>query len=184
MNTGIEPVPPPTPKPALKRLPPFWWGFLFVGLWYLGLFLEEPQIDDESWTFWVAFLGGYLFWLFCIHRLHLVLRQLTGNQYPISPGWAVLLHLVPLVNIWWLFEWPREFTNFIRTNGPVKIVSGILIGLSLLITFPIGKFLYSGIGLVLLFGPGLYLRNVLGKQIEYMYTSPGEGGDKPITQEP
>ena len=41
-------------------------------------------------------MAATCYWLFSVFRLHRILAEFSGSKYPISPGKALLLTLIPL----------------------------------------------------------------------------------------
>ena len=105
-----------------QHLPKVWIGYLLC----LATFIDEaifvsrhPEI--VSGHFFVPplhlFLLGFLsfvYWLVCIHELHVVLSLVPGWSHPISPARAVWFHFIPVYNLYWLYKWPRECANFVN----------------------------------------------------------------------
>jgi hypothetical protein len=57
-----------------------------------------------------------------------------SNHYPIGTSEAVWKHLIPFLNLIWIFQWPKEFSEYLNERGRVRIVSGNLIGLLILVS--------------------------------------------------
>src|SRR5215213_9085602 len=76
-----------------------WVGFLFAGAFFIvgvsyGV-IEALEATPDT----LPLLNGILvaigiisliYWLFCVHRIHKILKELTSKRYPISPGEAVI----------------------------------------------------------------------------------------------
>jgi hypothetical protein len=84
-----------------KSSPPWVWvGFLFAGAFFVieilfvVLELDESGIDA---VLTIILIGGWIYWLVCIHRIHKILNELTRDQYPYSPGEAALRHVIPML---------------------------------------------------------------------------------------
>ena len=122
-------------------------------------------------------LIGYGFWLFCVYRFHLILKQVTDGSYAISPAVSVGFHFIPILNLWWLIKWPMEFGRFIRAQGTVGIWPGALLGVVLLLANLV-KLYDGGISLFLIFSLGIYLRGKLTRYLEATgHLSPRETAD-------
>ena len=72
--------------------------------------------------FVVLGLGGFLYWIAGIRRLHQVLAAVTGGTYPISPAHATLYHFVPGYNLYWIFRWPSEVARFVNAHSPQPVM--------------------------------------------------------------
>lgn len=151
-----------------SALPKVWVGFIIAGVY---LFVEligvasGYDMDDFMVLLLVIGLVGTVYWLFCVHRFHKILREMT-NDYEISPGAAVGYHFLPFYNFYWIFKWPIEFSNTINALGTVKMAHGALLGALLLIALLINRFFDGAVGMTFIFGIGTYMANVLRKQIQ------------------
>ncbi|MGB6865830.1 MAG: protein kinase, partial [Candidatus Aminicenantaceae bacterium] len=110
-------------------------------------------------------LVGTVYWLFCVHRFHKILREMN-RSYQISPGAAVGYHFIPFYNFYWIFKWPIEFSKYINAQGSVKMVQGGLLGALLLIALLINRFFDGAVGMTFIFGIGTYMANILRRQIQ------------------
>ena len=63
-------------------------------------------------------LVGWGYWLVCVHRIHWILAEATGGQYPISPAEGAGFNLIPVFGFYWIFRWPNEIARFL--NGRWK----------------------------------------------------------------
>ena len=109
---------------------------------------------------------GILLWLICVYKFHQVLGSLSLGRYPISPVYAAIGNLIPIFNLYWIFNWTIEFSQFIRTNSPVNVLPGRTIGLVFLLLEIIRR-MNSAIGIVGFSIMMFYLQFVLSKQIKY-----------------
>jgi hypothetical protein len=100
--------------------------------------------------------ASWFYWLFCIHRLHKVLAQLTQNRYSTSPNEAAFKHLIPFLGLIWLFQWPAQLSDYINERGRVKMISGHLIGAMLLLALLL-RIAAGTLGTVMLFGVTMYV---------------------------
>ena len=155
-NIGKQPVP-------ITNLPKVWVGFIFALAFFLSEIIELRGAKLEPIFRFIAF-GGFVYWLFCIHRFHKILGQISTAKYPISPRAAVGFHFIPLFGIVWLIEWPLEFSKFINAQGAVRMVRGGFLGLSFLISFLLG-WVDGALSLALSFLITIYMKNKLQEQI-------------------
>jgi hypothetical protein len=129
-------VEPPTnevlPANELARhLPNIWIGYLLSVATFIDeaiVFSGRPELATGQVKLFIPplhlFLLGFVsfvYWLVCIHKLHVVLALVPGWQHPISPARAVWFHFIPVYNLYWLYKWPRECANFVnwRMQGAV-----------------------------------------------------------------
>ena len=140
--------------------PPWVWvGFLFafaffvLEILFVALDLEERGIDR---ILIVILLGGWIYWLVCIHRIHKIMAELTHNRYPISPGEAAGYHLVPFYNLVWIFKWPIQLSEYLNQRGRVKMIAGGLIGTLILLSLLL-RFVDGSIGMLCMFAMLMYV---------------------------
>ncbi len=160
--------------PARSSLPWVWFGFFFVA----ALIIEETLMIafdlDQSVTsaVWILIaLAGWIYWLLCVSRFHNILREISRNQYPITGAEAAWKHLIPFYNLVWIFRWPTAMSEYLNRRERVKMVSGNLLGVVLLISFLIGRFIDGGIGLAGTLIVGLYMSAKLRKHLELIKVS-------------
>jgi hypothetical protein len=151
-----------------KSSPPWvWLGFFFAAAFFVieVLFvlmeLDEPSINL---VLTVISIGGWIYWLVCIHRFHKILAELSDGRYPIAPGEAAGRHIIPFYNLVWIFKWPAEMSNYINERGRVKMINGYLLGTILLFAL-LARFVDGAIGLAFLFATTLYISAKLKKHV-------------------
>ena len=147
--------------------PYVWVGFLFAGAFltgeFISVFLEDETALDT--TLWVIIVAASFYWLYCIHRIHRILAELTNYRYPVEPGRAAARHVFPLYNLFWIIYWPVKLSNYLNARGRVTILSGYLIGAMLLLSVLL-RFVDGAISTALLFGVTMYLSNKVAKHVE------------------
>jgi hypothetical protein len=145
--------------PAKSSPPWVWFGFLFA-LAFLVAEILEVALDLDQQSFQVLFvlivLAGWIYWLFCVHRFHKILGEMTGDRYPISPAEAVAKHFIPFYNFYWVFAWPSTLSKHINSRGHVRMIPGGLIGFLLLVSL-LMRYVDGAFGLAMTFGVGLYI---------------------------
>lgn len=109
------------------------------------------------------FIGGTVYWFFCLHRFHDILKHVSFGAYPISSAAAVGFHFIPFYNFYWIFKWPITFIQFLKRNQNVAI-PGWLIGLSLLLSMLVGR-MDGAIGLAIIFCILSYLASKVRQQV-------------------
>ncbi|MGB6339786.1 MAG: hypothetical protein WBF32_08425, partial [Candidatus Aminicenantaceae bacterium] len=151
-----------------SALPKVWIGFIIAGVFLLvELIALASGYDMDDLLLYLLAIGlvGTVYWLFCVHRFHKILREMN-RSYQISPGAAVGYHFIPFYNFYWIFKWPIEFSKYINAQGSVKMVQGGLLGALLLIALLINRFFDGAVGMTFIFGIGTYMANILRRQIQ------------------
>jgi hypothetical protein len=105
----------------------------------------------------LAFAGGWIYWLYSVYRIHKVMDEVTNYDYPISPRSAVLGHMIPLYNLYWLVKWPNEIANELNSRLPSRQKT-IGAGIFLLLGYACFWF-DTALGLAAIFTVLLYLTN-------------------------
>jgi hypothetical protein len=150
-----------------SKLPWVWVGYIFAFAFLVGEILELalglPQGFDLVLI--LIAIGGWIYWLFCVHRFHKILEELSAGRYPIEPSTAVGYHFVPFYNFIWLFKWPAKLAAYLNEHGRVRIVNGNLLGLLLLISALLRLF-DGAIGLAAIYTVTLYISSKLRRHIE------------------
>jgi hypothetical protein len=150
-------------------LPWVWFGFFFVAAFIIEETLMVALGLDESGASIVLILialGGWIYWLFCISRFHKILREISRNHYPITGAEAAWKHIIPFYNLVWIFRWPATMSEYLNQHQRVKMVSGNLLGVCLLISLLIGRFLDGGVGMTGIFAVGMYISAKLRNHVE------------------
>jgi hypothetical protein len=129
------------------------------------MFIPGFEIETINIVFILIVLSATAYWLFCVYRFHKILAELSSGSYPYTPGEAVGRHFIPILNFIWLFQWPSAMTSYINERGRVRMISGKLIGLLLLISVLL-RFVDGGVGLACTFAVGMYLSAKLRRHIE------------------
>jgi hypothetical protein len=155
--------------PAKSSLPWVWFGFFFVAAFIIEETLMVALGLDESGASIVLILialGGWIYWLFCVSRFHNILREISRNHYPITGAEAAWKHIIPFYNLVWIFRWPSTMSEYLNQRQRVKMVSGNLLGVCLLISLLIGRFLDGGVGMTGIFVVAMYISSKLRKHVE------------------
>lgn len=159
----------PQEVPARSKLPWVWFGFFFVAAFFIAeTLIIVLELDETTSTIVLVLIGlaGWIYWLFCVHRFHKVLGQISRNHYPISGAEAAGKHFIPFYNLYWVFRWPTEMSDYLNRRGRVKMISGKLLGLILLISMFTARFFDGGLGLTGMFGTGMYIYFKLRRHLE------------------
>jgi hypothetical protein len=152
---------------SISALPKIWIGFIFAGALLFAEFIELTKGNEESISslIFIVGLSGIVYWLFCVHRFHKLIAELSTIKYPISPAAAVGYHFIPFFNLYWVFKWPIEFSKFINAQRFVQMASGGSLGFLLLISLILYRTVDGALGLACIFGISAYMASKLRKKI-------------------
>lgn len=160
---SMEPVSP------LRRM---WIGFLLAFAFLAGEVIETVQGNPTGIGMFtgIAGLAGWIYWLSCVQRFHTILNQISRHvegepTYPIKPGQAVKYHFIPFYNFVWIFKWPRELALYLETQTSVKILSGGLLGLLILVSLMVSRLFDGFVGLTMVFTLGAYISRRLREAV-------------------
>lgn len=152
-----------------------WVGFVFAFFFFvvelvfvIMTFEEEGATGEAELSLGLSLLGlpGIIYWMVCVHRIHKILEEMTHGRYPISPLEGALKHLIPFYNLYWVFKWPGEFSDYLNRRGRVKIISGALIGLVLLLSLIVYRVIDGAFGMVGLFGVAMFISSKLKAHVK------------------
>lgn len=155
--------------PAKSSLPWVWFGYLFVAAFLTEetlMFALDLDPEVAKVVLVLIALSGWIYWLFCVSRFHNILREVSRNHYPITGAEALWKHFIPFYNLVWMFHWPATMSEYLNRRERVKMVSGNLLGVFLLIFVITGRFLDGAVGLAGTFTVGMYISAKLRKHIE------------------
>ena len=168
MNPSFSvPETPPTEFPPKSGYPWVWLGFIFaLAFLVLETLMVILELDEQSITAGLTLIsiGGFVYWLFCVHRFHKILIELTHGRYSITGAEAVGKHFIPLYNIYWVFKWPDVMSDYINARGRVRMMPGFLVGLILFLPL-ILRYFDGGLGLLMLFGTTAYISSKLKQHV-------------------
>lgn len=150
-----------------------WIGFVFAGAFFVveiiyGVLEVMGSLSDAASLDIVLMLiaiGGWIYWLVCVYRIHKVLKELTSGRYGVSPAEAAGKHFIPILGILWLFQWPAELSDYINERGRVRMISGRLIGTMLLLSLLL-RFVDGAFGTAFLFGVTMYVSAKVKKHVK------------------
>ena len=161
-------------------LPHVWIGYLLaIATTFAHVVSVDQQPDLSSGQFDIpplyVFLPsfvGIVYWLVCVHRIHIVMNRIPGWTHPISPARAVGFHFIPLFNLYWIFKWPREISLFVNKQMQLPLMKPVLVGVTLLLALAL-RVIAPGPGLLLLFMPLSYVVKCIRTALA-MAAPPGE----------
>jgi hypothetical protein len=175
---GLHPQEPP-------RLPQIWIGYAFalaaMGAELVTAALHPEMVNAERMTpplylFLFVFVG-LVYWLVCIHRLHVVMQHVPGWKHPISPARAVGFHFLPIYYLYWVFKWPKEIARFVNLRLQREVMKYQIPGVISLIAFLVGPLFDPPLGLFLLFFSISYVTAWLRRALA---TPPEPGTAEPL----
>jgi hypothetical protein len=163
-----------TPRPQLPPLPQLWVGYLLGFATVIAEFLEPPtntpapSITDfpipNLYLFLLIFVG-FIYWLVCVYRYHVIMQQVPGWKHTISPARAVGFHFIPFYNLYWVFKWPQEIARFVNWRFGQPVMKPQMVGLMVFGAF-VMRFLFDpGLGLILLFLAASYVSDCLHRAL-------------------
>jgi MFS family permease len=167
MQTLLNSEPRFQDRPAVSSAPWVWVGFIFAAGFLMAEFAELLLgLEKESFqfVFVIIVIGGWIYWLVCVHRFHRILAEMTADRYPIQPAEAVGKHFIPFYNLYWLFVWPSSLSLHINERGQARMVSGYLVGFLLLVSLLL-RYVDGAVGLALTFAVGMYISAKLRKHM-------------------
>jgi hypothetical protein len=172
--------------------PRFWVGFVIAAVVYTAQFIAAftytligeigvviPFLARVGVV--LTSIGGGLYWLYCVDRMHAVLLEATDGQYPITPSMAGLYHFIPIYSVYWIFKWPNEIARFVNSRlqrnrikialpGALLLLGILLRGpLGLVITFAVGAHLSRWVQTAIAHPVGLAVRALPEVPIEAMF---------------
>lgn len=150
---------PSTALPTVEK------GFLFAALFFAGELLSLNAEDPPVFLFIVIFVTGWFYWLYCVHRMHRILAELTNYSYPITPGKLAGRHAYPFYNNFWVLYWAWTFGQYLRDRGRVGIIAGVLLGPMLLLA-KLLTVVDGALALTVLFAVTTYMSRKLAKHVE------------------
>ncbi|MGB9463908.1 MAG: hypothetical protein WBR10_02240 [Candidatus Acidiferrum sp.] len=142
----------------LPPLPQLWVGYLIgfanivAEFVYASLHPEMAKTQFQIpplYLFLLIFLG-WVYWLVCVYRYHVVMQSVPGWKHPISPARAVGFHFIPLYNLYWFFKWPQAIAGFVNWRFGQPVMKSQMVGLVFFAAYAL-RFLFDpGLGLVML----------------------------------
>jgi len=166
-----------------EALPRIWIGYALC----LATFIAEvivvskhPEIAEGRFIpplplFLLGFVS-FVYWLVCVHQLHVVLAHVPGWQHPISPARAVWFHFIPIYSVYWLYKWPSEVARFINWALRLTAVRPRGAGIFAVASYVLAFLLGPG-GLILLFFSVSHLNNWVRRALLAPLPRPPAGDD-------
>jgi hypothetical protein len=146
---------------------PIWVGFALCVLIFVAEVVDASMHTASSWYFWTADIVTFVYYLMCVYRFHKIMGEVTFGDYSIKPAEAVYSHLIPLLNVYWLYAWPSRFADYVRAERAIKVASSAIIGSLLLGSALVARFFDAAIGLAGYFCVMAYMTNRLRCYADY-----------------
>lgn len=142
------------------KLPVIWPGYIILAISFIVEIFADLRVSP----------GGLLcgiYWLCCVHRIHVVLAEITNGSYPITPGKSVWYNFIPFFNLYWIFKWTNEMEKFVSSRlRPPGQMNGIASGIFLLIGGIVGRVLGGVFGMAIMLGVLSYINSRIKPVIE------------------
>lgn len=146
---------------------PIWIGFVLCVVLFVVEATDVATNHPYSIWYWITDIASIVYFFMCVYRFHRILGEVTFGAYPITPSQAVFYHLIPFFNLYWLFAWPSRFADYVSAEREIKVLPGALIGLLLLASAIVARFVETSFGLVGYFAVMAYLTNRLRLYADY-----------------
>jgi serine/threonine protein kinase len=162
--------------------PPYWIGFI-LGFLVMGaqITADTGDLPENSLLLILGLVLGIIaFFLYCVYKLHKILKVLTNGDYPISPGEAVGCHFLPLYNFYWIFKWPAAFSKYINQSRVTQMAPGWVLGLILFSAGLIVDRLVPALAVFMQFGVVGYMSFKLGEHAGGFTGAPDPLPDKGV----
>jgi hypothetical protein len=142
----------------LPPLPQLWIGYLIGFANIVAEFVYVSRNPEMAKTpfqipplyLFILIFIGWVYWLVCVYRFHVVMQHVPGWQHPISPARAVGFHFLPFYNLYWFFKWPKEIARFVNWRFGQPVMRAPWVGLVFFAAYVLRFLLDPGLGLVLL----------------------------------
>jgi len=154
-------------KTKKNTLPKIWIGYLFAASFLIieiySIFIGQHANEESIFTLIPTLIGysGGIYWLYCVYKIHKYLYTISLGEYTISPNKATAFHFIPFYNLYWVFKWSDEISNFLIDRKSSKLLKKVWPGLFILIGLLVGRFINGGIGLIIAFSAILNITNKL-----------------------
>lgn len=155
-----------------EALPKIWIGYaLCVATFIAEVIVVSNHPEIAAGQLFIPplplFLLGFIssvYWLVCVHQLHVVLAHVPAWKHPISPARAVWFHFIPFYNLYWLYKWPAETARFVNWAFEAPVVRPKGVGIFGVSSYVLAILLGPG-GLILLFFSLSHMNNWVRKAL-------------------
>jgi hypothetical protein len=150
------------------KLPMLWPGYLILAVSFVVEILGDLKLSPGG-------LICLIYWLSCVHQVHVVLAEISNGSYPITPGKAAWYNLIPVFNLYWVFKWTSQIEKFVRARlGPSEGMNDIASGIFLLIGFCVGNVLGGVFGMAILLSVLIYIKSKIKRVLGAIPVSEGK----------
>jgi len=168
-----------------KQLPRVWIGYLLSLATLAAMIVaveKHPELASGELVVppLYLFLAGFVtlvYWLVCVHRMHVVLAHVPEWKHPVSPVRAVGFHFIPIYSLYWLYKWPGEVARFVNSKLGRPALNPAKAGLFVFVSYAACLVLGPG-GLLLLFVCLAYLNEWIRRALA------GPGGSRGDSRTP
>lgn len=153
---------------GLPAQPPVWVGFI---LGFIVMIMEISYGGNDmslgALWFWLGLaLVVAIFFLYCVYKIHKLMKTITKSEYPISPAASVGYHFIPIYNIYWVFKWPSTFSNYINKSNITRMIPGWILGLMLFLAGMVIDYITPTVAVFMQFGVLAYINFKLKEYVE------------------
>jgi len=141
-----------------KRLPQFWVGFVISSVLFVVQVTSVILPDSWKIELLLSILGmcGGFYWLYCVQEIRNYLSEHSSDSIGLKN--ILILHFIPVFNLYWLFHWNQIFSKYISNNG-IQIINGIGTAMIILALILFSRLVDGPIGLCGMFGILLYYKS-------------------------
>ncbi len=157
------------PPGQLPHLPQIWIGYLLgiatLAAEFVAVSLHPELAKGEDAIpplyLFLAIFVGWVYWLVCVYRYHVVMAHVPGWKHKITPARAAGFHLIPFYNLYWVFKWPQEIARFVNWRLQQPLMKPQTVGLAVFAALIVRFVIDPGFGLILLFVAASYVSECL-----------------------
>lgn len=138
-----------------------------------GLYLEKIPAGPAITARLLISLFAWIYWMFCIFRIHRIMAGATHRTYKVSPFGAIWPQFIPIYCWVWAVQWTRRLAKFLKSAKPGLKMGEWWPGLMLLMGSLAGMLLYfTCLHLFVMFGVGIYLNRKIRQVVPFARTAP------------
>ncbi len=156
-------------RKLITKLPKAWIGYIIAAIFLfaeVSLITDPYNPNDADVILNIIAIIGWVYWLFCIYKIHVVLGRATNWSYPISPGKSFGYNIIPIFNFYWLFKWTNEVANFVNLRIEESQMSKNWPAIILLIGIIVGRFIDGTLAMIITFSVMFYIVLKVKKTIQ------------------
>ena len=111
-------------------------------------------------------VAAWLYWLYCVYQLHWLMALATDGLHPITAFTALIGHLIPFYNLYWVFRWPNAIATAVNKRLTSHPMRKNLVGVLVLVGIAARWKLSPALGTVVLFAAGTYMNGKLAATLQ------------------